>query len=322
MKIILIAPGYKPLPPTGWGAVESIVWDYYENLVKKGINTVIVNTSDPNKIVSETNQHIDGSLTKVAVYIMYDDYIIVAPYIKCQKIYYMSHYAYITQPQFRKKQPYYFNNIFANVVKYQNYITINAISSEIAQIYENYGINKQRINIIHNGAREDLFRYSMTPTKLDRSVYVAKIEARKCQYKYQNIKSIDFVGNYHDTPFDRSSPQYLGEWNKPTLYNSLTEYGNLVLLSDGEADPLVVKEALIAGLGVVVSECASANLDLSRDFITIIPNNKLDDLNYVEAKIIENRTYCKTHREEIREYALAHFSWDKIVDKLLDIVTK
>lgn len=322
MKIILIAPGYKSLPPTGWGAVESIVWDYYENLMKKGVDTVIVNTPDPNKIVSETNQHIVASLTKVAVYIMYDDYIVVAPHIKCPRIYYMSHYAYITQPQFRKKQQHYFNNIFSNVVKYQNYITINAISSEIAQIYENHGIDRRRINVIHNGAREDLFRYSTTPTKMGRSVYVAKIEARKRQYKYQGIKTIDFVGNYHDTPFDIASPQYLGEWNKPTLYDSLTEYGNLVLLSDGEADPLVVKEALIAGLGVVVSECASANLDQSRGFITVIPNNRLDDLKYVESEIVKNREYCATHRDEIRDYALVHFSWDKIVDRFMAIATK
>ena len=49
----------------------------------------------------------------------------------------------------------------------------------------------------------------------------------------------------------------------------------MILLSEGEADPLVVKEALIAGLGVVVSECSAANLDLSKQFITIIPNDKI-----------------------------------------------
>ena len=55
------------------------------------------------------------------------------------------------------------------------------------------------------------------------------------------------------------------------LYKGLTHYGNLVLLSDGEADPLVVKEGLMAELGVVISECASSNLDKDLDFITIIP---------------------------------------------------
>ena len=27
MKIVLIGPGIMPIPPTGWGAVEILVWD-------------------------------------------------------------------------------------------------------------------------------------------------------------------------------------------------------------------------------------------------------------------------------------------------------
>ena len=28
MKIALIGPGIMPIPPDGWGAVESLIWDY------------------------------------------------------------------------------------------------------------------------------------------------------------------------------------------------------------------------------------------------------------------------------------------------------
>ena len=49
----------------------------------------------------------------------------------------------------------------------------------------------------------------------------------------------------------------------------------LVLLSDGEAHPLVCLEAFAAGLGVVISQWAAANLDLDKDFITVIPEDKL-----------------------------------------------
>ena len=34
VKIVLIAPGTTPFPPKGWGACESIVWDYYIRGVK------------------------------------------------------------------------------------------------------------------------------------------------------------------------------------------------------------------------------------------------------------------------------------------------
>ena len=112
----------------------------------------------------------------------------------------------------------------------------------------------------------------------------------------------------------------MGEWTKIQLYETLTEYGNLVLLSDGEADPLVVKEALMAGLGVVVSECACANLDTSKDFITIIPDDKLFDMTYVAKEIDKNRKVSKSNRMAIREYALSTFSWDVVVNKFLTAI--
>jgi glycosyltransferase involved in cell wall biosynthesis len=318
MKIALIAPGYKPFPPNGWGAVESIVWDYYENLKKReNIEVVIVNTANPNTIIEETNAH-DPTI----VHVMYDDYIIVVPYLKCKRIFYTTHYAYITDPHFETKYDYYFNNFFKKAIQYQNMITMNLISDKLAAVYVKHGFDPRRINILSNGAREDLFLFiPLSPKYPEKSIYLAKIEFRKCQYKYQNIKNIHFVGNYHDSPFERSNPNYLGEWDKPTLYANLTNYANMVLLSQGEADPLVIKEALMAGLGVVISECSSANLDKNLPFITIIPNEKIDDLKFVESAIISNRTISLENRQAIREYALAHFSWGKIIDQYLSLVT-
>ncbi len=314
MIITLIAPGYKPFPPTGWGAVESIVWDYYQNLLKRGHQVHIVNTANPNQIIVEAN-----SVYSDIVHIMYDDHIIVAPYIKCAKIFYTSHYAYITHPDFATKYTWYYQNIFMKAIDYQKHITINAISDKIADIYKQHGFTG-KINIICNGAREDCFRYTQEPIYPNKSAYVAKVEYRKGQHLYQNIQGIDFIGNYHDSPFDKNNPNYLGEWDKPTLYNGLTYYANLVLLSDGEADPLVVKEALIAGLGLVISECACANLDLTKPFITVIPDNKRHDINYVKREIIKNRLISITCREDIRQYGILNFAWSSIIDKYIKII--
>ena len=44
------------------------------------------------------------------------------------------------------------------------------------------------------------------------------------------------------------------------------------------------------------------NLDTSKEFITVIPENKINDVEYVEQKIVENRKYSIEHRDEIREY--------------------
>ena len=113
----------------------------------------------------------------------------------------------------------------------------------------------------------------------------------------------------------------MGHWTKDILYKNLSHYGNMILLSDGEADPLVVKEGLIAGLGVVVSECASANLDLSKPFITVIPNEKLNDLKYVEEMIKKNRKISVNMRDEIRKYAFENFSWKKVIEKYITLIS-
>ncbi len=102
----------------------------------------------------------------------------------------------------------------------------------------------------------------------------------------------------------------------------MTDYGNLILLSEGEADPLVVKEALVSGLGVVVSECAKANLDLTKPFINVIPNDKLNDINYVKDIIESNRNICKNMRKEIRQYGLEIFSWKNIIIEYKNLIFK
>lgn len=313
MRIVLIGPGNGNIPPKGWGACESIVWDYYLNL-KNDHNIIFISESNPNNILLKCNEfHPD------IVHIMYDDYVNLAQHITCSNIYLTTHFAYITHPNFTS-YPYFRTN-FKSAINIQNKITLLALSREVADVYIKHGFSSEKIKVLRNGAREDVFRFSTEPLYPDKSIYVGKIETRKCQFKYQTIETIDFAGNYQDSSFDKLRPGYLGEWTKDVLYDNLTNYGNLILLSAGEADPLVVKEALIAGLGVVVSECAKANLDLEKPFITVIPNNKLDDINYVKTQIEINREICKTERENIRRYGLDVFSWKNIINEYKDIIS-
>ena len=92
----------------------------------------------------------------------------------------------------------------------------------------------------------------------------------------------------------------------------MTEYGNLVLLSDGEAHPLVCMEAFAAGLGVVVTEWGKANLDVDKKFITVIPEKHIHDLEFVEYEIVKNRVYSVQNRDEILEYAQT-FDWKNVI---------
>ena len=312
MRVVIIGPGIMPIPPKGWGAVESLIWDISETLKNIGVDVHIVNTPKPEDIVKQVN-----ALNPDIVHLQYDDFFYVMDYIQCPKQFVTSHYGYLENPTFKDGQYY---NIFKGFVNGK--FKICALSEGIRQRYINAGCNPSRVYLLPNGASDTAFRYSETCKYPELSIYLGKVEERKKQYKYQYIPSIHFAGNTICPKFSTSSPRYLGEWTKPKLYDTLTDYANLVLLSDGEAHPLVVCEALMCGLGVVVSKVASANLDTSKPWVTVIPDDKLDDLVYVEQKLKENRESSVASRADIRKYALDNFSWNVRCKDMIDLYNK
>lgn len=46
MKIINVTPGLIPIPPNGWGAVEKIIWEIHQNLIKLGYDSHITYLDD------------------------------------------------------------------------------------------------------------------------------------------------------------------------------------------------------------------------------------------------------------------------------------
>ena len=312
--IILIGPGNKNIPPKGWGACESIVWDYYNNLLEN-YNVKFISEPNIDNIIKLCNNE-----NPDYVHIMYDEYYNIADKLNCEHIFLTTHFAYITNNEFENQYEHYFKNIFSPTISMQKHYKLIALSQEVADVYISNGFNKSNVKVLRNGAREDLFKYTTNPKFKHKSIYIGKIELRKAQCKYQSIESIDFAGNYSNSTFDVLQSNYLGEWDKDTLYNNLTEYGNLILLSDGEADPLVVKEALIAGLGLVLSEVAVANLDLDKPYITVIPNDKLENIEYVKEQVENNRAISLKERENIRKYGLDKFSWKNIIEEYRTII--
>ena len=104
--------------------------------------------------------------------------------------------------------------------------------------------------------------------------------------------------------------------------DNLTSYANMVLLSSGEAHPFVCLEAMASGLGLVLSEQSTANLDLNQPFITVIPENKLYDTDFIRKEIEENRKTSLSMRKEIRQYCYDNFDWCVIIEKYKEIINK
>ena len=302
MRISIIGPAL-PIPPKGWGAVESLIWDMKLSLNKLGHEVQIVNVGDPYQIINMINQ-----FRPDFVHINYDDWIGLYPYIQypCAVT---THFAYIERPElmggYKQRVFDQFTNIKPNIF---------GLSDGINDTYNTLAdISKDKLYLNPNGVMMENFRFSENPKFPDKSIYLAKIDSRKRQFLFQSIDSLWYAGNIAENRFDQSK-NYLGEWQKEILYQNLTDYGNLVLLSDGEAHPLVCMEAFAAGLGVVVSEWATANLDLDRRFISTISEDKIENTSFVEEIIVKNREYSIEHRQEILDYA-KEFEWCTILKR-------
>ena len=302
MRISIIGPAL-PIPPKGWGAVESLIWDMKLSLNKLGHEVQIVNVGDPYQIINMINQ-----FRPDFVHINYDDWIGLYPYIQypCAVT---THFAYIERPElmggYKQRVFDQFTNIKPNIF---------GLSDGINDTYNTLAdISKDKLYLNPNGVMMKNFRFSENPKFPDKSIYLAKIDSRKRQFLFQSIDSLWYAGNIAENRFDQSK-NYLGEWQKEILYQNLTDYGNLVLLSDGEAHPLVCMEAFAAGLGVVVSEWATANLDLDRRFISTISEDKIENTSFVEEIIVKNREYSIEHRQEILDYA-KEFEWCTILKR-------
>ena len=305
MKIAIVGPGIMEIPPKGWGAVEILIWDQKLALEELGHEVRIVNTASPIDILKEINQ-----FRPDFVHVQYDDFVELCPYIQYPNAI-TSHFGYLEQPN---RWDYYGPRVASKFAQIKP--NIFCLSPGIKNVYEKeMGISSDQLFVTPNGVNVDKFKFKELPLTEDmaKSIYLAKIDYRKRQHMFQSIQSLWYAGNNADPRFDTSN-NYLGEWSKETLYNDLTNYGNLVLLSDGEAHPLVCLEAFAAGLGVVISQWAAANLDLDKDFITVIPDDKINDMEFVDTELLRNRYYSVNHRPEIREYAES-FSWTKVVEK-------
>jgi hypothetical protein len=320
MKICLLGPGIMKIPPSNWGAVEILIWDYYNELIKQLHDVTIINKMRQNQneqqninskyCVDLINEINSGNYD--FIHIHYDILFHIADRLNCSKIGITTHYPYIDNEY--KIQSDGFTNIFNFMVLNNKYINYILASKDIDFLIKK-GSNPKYIHKLENGINTSLFKFNLIPENINRTIYLGKIDNRKCQYKYQSIECIDFVGPIQCNVFKKNI-NYLGIWSRNEVQNNLTNYTNLILLSNGEADPLVVKEALISGLGVILNETSSKNLE-SKEFITIVPDSKLEDIDFIKTMIEENRRICLNKREEIRKYGIEKYDISTVCEKYI-----
>lgn len=292
MKICFIAPGEIEIPPTGWGALEGVVWELSQELRKIGHDILIINEKDQ----QETYKKIK-SFEPDIIHLHYGSHYELMPKFNCRKIVTSYDGTFIQSHRFHDEitRRYFYDCEFFLLREYER------------NFFLNIGISPQKIKLLPLGVKSELFKIKTEcPMKYDKSIYLGKIDDRKRQYIFQNKNlCIDFVGPNTSPKFNEKDPSYLGVWSQDEKYNNLTEYGNLVLLSVSENGnpPLVCLEAMSAGLGIVISETSNEMLDNNLKFITVIPEDKINDQAFLKKAIQENREYSIANRNEIISYS-------------------
>ena len=307
MKIALIGPGYMPIPSDGWGAVEEVVWRQKIALEELGHEVTIYN--DPNLAV------VAAAINAASydfVHLQYENH---APYLQqALKVPFAvtTHYGLIKERLFWDGGYY---GIFDAVIKCP---AIIALAPEIANIFTERGCTAP-VAVLRNGANYSGFE--QWEKKNGRILYLGKVEPRKAQAFIQAKASalpIDFVGPCVDGSFIQGNvgnTRYLGPWTRKQVYENMSEYSALMLLSVGEAAPLVVPEALCCGLSLITFKTCNANLDETKPWIYTSDNTN-NFLERCQQIVRENEKY----RQEILEYGRSRFDWKSIMNEYVGTI--
>ncbi|NVM34346.1 MAG: glycosyltransferase family 4 protein [Candidatus Lokiarchaeota archaeon] len=309
MKICFLAPGEIEIPPNGWGALETVLWNQYNSLKKLGHDVYFINDKNTNSTYKKILE-IDPDV----VHLHYGKHWEIMPDLKCKKIVTSHDGSFLNSKPFHEQL----------VRKFYYDCTFFCLTSFEREFFLMLGISPNKAFILPNGV--DYNKFNRVPKENAKhkgsSICLGKIDSRKRQSILQKqTSSVMFAGACEDPSFDTNSYSYLGVWDRVDVYSQLTHYSNLVLLSNTELQPLVCLEALAAGLGLVISEACVENLDTSKDFINVIPNNKINNIDYIEKVIKTNAEISLNSREDIYKYAQT-FDWLNIAKKWLELNNK
>lgn len=318
MRIALIGFGIRKIPDKYMGSVENLIWNYKIELERLGHIVDIYNSIWVQETIYTLNQ---------------TEYDFIHLHSDVHTLYFLKHL----------KKPFCLTSHFGGFWQFKkdeykvypgyNYLLqdsllapgLIALSDQVSKLYQlsNY---KGFLKTLRNPVEADKFKF-LPEAKLKKAICIGTIQPRKSQAYLSKIASgkvqIDFVGEYDKSLepnfIENATCKYLGRWPKYHLYNNLTQYSAMVLLSKSEAAPLSVLEALSAGLSLVISRSASANLDTNSPFITVIEDeeNKQD---YILGKIQQAIENNHKYRQIIRNYAQGVFNYQVVVKEYLQII--
>jgi glycosyltransferase involved in cell wall biosynthesis len=314
MKIALVAGGYIPTPPLS-NSILTLMQEYKYFLEQIGHQIDIFNNKDVNEVIDKIN---NGSYDFVHLHA----YQFVSEFNKMLK----KKYCFTCHNGYFLKEDKWEEDFKQGFKHYLNAPGIIALSHPTKDIFLKAGYSGY-ISTQVNGI--DTQKLDFQEQGNNKAICLGWIQPRKQQKLLAEIIdgkiAIDFVGPLDDPDFvEGSTTKYLGVWSLKQVYSHLTNYSCLVLISDGEVAPLVVLEAMAAGLCIVVSESASANLH-SKDFIRVLPDDILTNATGENQKIVCDTIIDlidknKFLRQEIVEYVRENFDFSHIIKNYIQMI--
>jgi len=304
MRIAFVSTGQLPIPAPGYGGIELVLHYYRQILERLGHEVRIVNVMGGAsiarrlRIVREVN-----SFRPDLAHIHASKYFNLSRWLRCRGIFLTDHAPEVSLATY----PHHRRALRKNT-------RIICLSENIRRHYLAAGAPPGCAHVIPNGLMTERFRFAEAPRHREHSLCLAVINRRKRQHLLCGIPGLYFAGPVEEEI--ALGENYLGEWSREQVENDLTDYANLVLLSESEvAAALVCLEAMASGLGLVISQTNAANLDTSLPFIDVIAEDKITDREHVAAVIAKNRATALGMRRQIRGYAKKNFDVAQIVEK-------
>ena len=321
MRIALIAHGKLPIPPQGWGAVEGTIWQRAQHLRRRGHTVDVYNSRAIDEVVAQVD---DGSYDFVHCH--NEQFASVCNERLRSPFALTSHhpdlYGMAREDELRRgigREPsVHLPAWFADTL----HVPANLVlSPPIAALYRRHGY-AGFLGVVRNAVETECFR--MADVGNGRAICLGRVCVRKRQAWLAEVVRgrvpVDFVGPHraHEPFAENDEARYLGEWSKDAVYERLTEYSCLVLLSKAENAPKVVIEGLAAGLSVVVNEASAANLT-NEPFITVLDDEERRG-NVINSAIEQAIADNAALRPTIRAYAKHYFDYARVLDHYLRLI--
>jgi hypothetical protein len=314
-KLLIVAPGYMTIPTNGWGAVEIIVSETLSLYAAAGFDVWVLNSRNRKKWR-------EAKKINFPIILSHSD--IDNPRIRSNwpnaKILGVSHYGLGAYPEKWDKG---FEKILIGMKKCD---VVICLSKAVAATFSNY-IPLEKILISPNGSAFE--SHCVLPGEINKIICLGKVEKRKKQFElWKSLRTsnleITFAGPIVDERVTREIERdptlanaFIGPISRENLITELGKYTALILISDGEADALVLYEAQLAGLPVLVTERSLGSQNPELDWICVISESPTsEEIHSALSGVISSPS-------NITKYALENYNWavrnKKLVSLLLDL---